>query len=188
MDNNRYKVIIGIISIAIPLVVAILLFLPGKEQVEEDGWIYFLPHLNGIINSATCILLIAGFSFIKSGRKDLHKTAMVSAFVLGTIFLVSYITYHANAGSTVYGDLNGDGVLSEVERNSAGFLRTLYLILLLTHIVLAAIVVPFVLLAFYFALTEKFDRHKRIVKFTLPIWLYVSVSGVVVYLMISQYY
>jgi putative membrane protein len=187
MNSKNYKLVIIIASVAIPLAVALLLFAPNKVEVGST-WTSFLPHLNGIINSATSIVLIAGFIFIKNGNQEWHKTAMITAFSLGCIFLVSYIAYHATSPSTVFGDINHDGLLSDQEAEIIGSSRSLYLIILLSHIVLAAVVVPFVLFAFYYALTGKFDRHNNIVKFTFPIWLYVSISGVFVYLMISQYY
>lgn len=188
MNSKNQKIIIWIISVIVPLLVAVLIFFPAKEAASDESWTSFLPHLNGVINSATSLILIAGLYFIKNGNKEMHKTAMVSAFTLGCIFLVSYIVYHATAGSTIFGDIDHDGTLSELEAESIGASRTVYLILLLSHIVLAAIVVPFVLFAFYYALTGKFQQHRKIVKFTFPIWLFVSITGVIVYLMISPYY
>jgi putative membrane protein len=113
---------------------------------------------------------------------------MLVAFALGIIFLISYVIYHAAAPSTMYGDINGDGILSDAEMALLGSSRTVYLVILLSHIVLATIVVPFVLLAIYYGLADKVQKHRRIVRYTYPIWLYVSISGVVVYLMISRYY
>ncbi len=113
---------------------------------------------------------------------------MTTAFFLGILFLISYILYHSTTSSTIFGDVNRDGILDEAETVLAGGMRSIYLLILLSHILLAIIVVPLVLFAFYFALTDKFDKHKKIVRFTLPIWLYVSVSGVAVYLLIRPYY
>lgn len=187
MNLKNYKVVIVFVSVVIPLAVALLLFAPNKVE-GGSTWTSFLPHLNGIINSATSIVLIAGIVFIKNGNQEWHKTAMITAFSLGCIFLVSYLAYHATSPSTVFGDTNHDGTLSDLEAEDVSSSRGLYIIILLSHIVMAAVVVPFVLFAFYYALAGKFDRHKKIVKFTFPIWLYVSISGVIVYLMISQYY
>lgn len=185
--DNKYLTLIGILSVAIPLAVALLLFSPTKLSLE-GGWVDFLPHLNGMINSATSLALIAGFIFIKQKKIQYHKTAMMIAFILGALFLVSYVIYHSSAESTVFGDSNGNGILEESEAISIGNMRAVYLVILITHIILAAVVVPFVLLALYYALTDKINKHKKIVRFTFPIWLYVSVTGVIVYLMISQYY
>jgi len=185
--KKKYQIWIVVISILIPLVVALLLFMP-KQTVTEGGWIYFLPHINAVINSITSILLVWGFILIKKNHRRQHKNAMIAAFVLGTLFLVSYVTYHASAPSTKFGDLNGDGVLAAAELTRIGIWRYVYLAVLLSHILLAIIVVPFVLLAMYHALVSNFEKHKKVTRFAFPIWLYVSVSGVIVYLMISPYY
>lgn len=185
--DNKYLWIIWILSISIPLFIAILFFIPTETGLQND-WVSYIPHVNGFLNSVTAIVLICGFFFIKKGRIDYHKLCMLTAFALGSLFLILYVIYHSSAPSTVFGDLDGNGVLEEAERTLLGGIRTGYLVILLSHILLAIIVVPFVLLALFYALTGKFDKHKRIVKYTLPIWLYVSISGVVVYLMISPYY
>lgn len=186
-DKKRSYILIGALSILIPLSIALLFFMPSNLQ-EKSGWISALPHLNGFLNSTTAIVLVLGFVFIKKKQVTYHKTAMIFAFILGTLFLISYVTYHAAAPSTVFGDVNGDGLLSATEEAEAGVSRTVYLIILLSHILLSVVVVPFVLLAFYYALTKRFEKHRKIVQFTLPIWLYVSISGVLVYWMISPYY
>lgn len=186
-NEGSYLKIIWVLSILIPIVIAILMYTPSKFSVES-GWVSFLPHLNGILNSATTVALIAGYFFIRQKQVAYHKVCMLVAFSLGSLFLVSYVVYHASAPSTIFGDTNGNGILEELEAMSLGNLRVLYLIILLSHILLAIIVVPFVLFALYYAINKKFEKHKKIVKYTLPIWLYVSVTGVIVYLMISPYY
>ncbi len=186
-NDMKYQAMIIALSVIIPLAVAFLLFMPEKLTVAGD-WVTFLPHMNGVINSVTSIFLIAGFFFIRFRNIQLHKTAMSSAFILGALFLVSYVIYHAASESTVYGDINGNGVLELEEADRIGPMRNIYLAILITHILLAIIVVPFVLFAFYYALTQKFDKHKKTARITLPVWLYVSISGVIVYLLISPYY
>ncbi|MGB3588477.1 MAG: DUF420 domain-containing protein [Tunicatimonas sp.] len=186
-QDNRYLIIIGVLSVAIPLVVALLLFSSAKVSVAGD-WVYFLPHLNAALNSATSIALIAGLIFIKQQKIAYHRLAMLVAFTLGAIFLISYVIYHGSADSTKFGDVDNNGVVSATELAELGVMRTIYLIILLSHIGLAIIVVPLVLLALYYAISEKIDKHRKIVKFAYPVWLYVSVTGVVVYLMISPYY
>lgn len=170
---KRSYITIIILSILIPVAVGILLFKPAKE-VEEAAWVSWFPAVNAVINSATSLLLITGFYFIKNKMIKLHRISMMSAFVLGSLFLVSYVIYHSMADSTSFG--------------GEGWIRPVYYFLLLSHILLAIVVVPFVLFAFYFALTNRIEKHKKIVKWTFPIWLYVSVTGVLVYLMISPYY
>jgi len=172
-QNNKFLAIIAVLSVAIPIVVAILLFIPQTGKLGDLD-VSFLPHLNGILNSATAICLIVGFFFIRNKNENAHRAMMMSAFVLSSIFLVSYVIYHYQAPPTSFG---GEGII-----------RPVYYFLLVTHIILAAVVVPFVLLAFYYALSKQISKHKKIVKYTFPIWLYVAVTGVLVYLMISPYY
>ncbi|WP_258105095.1 DUF420 domain-containing protein [Marinoscillum sp. MHG1-6] len=186
-ENKVYLRIIIAISIAIPLVVAILLYSPLDLGLSGD-WIKALPKLNALLNSTTSVLLILALIAIRKRKVSLHKKLMLSCLVLGTLFLVSYVVYHSNSTSVIFGDSNKDGILSADELLKVGALRTIYVFTLLSHIGLSFVVVPFVLLAFYFALTDQITRHKKIVKFTFPVWLYVSVTGVIVYLLISPYY
>lgn len=185
--KGKYTLTILVISVIIPLAVAILLLMPEKINTQGE-WVKILPHLNGLINSLTAGLLLIGFIFIKSGKIKQHKISMLSAFTLGVIFLISYLIYHSTSDSTVFGDLNGNGNLEFNESSEIGGLRYIYLVILASHILLAIVVVPFVLFSIYYALTSRFDMHKKIVRYTLPVWLYVSITGVVVYLMISPYY
>ena len=113
---------------------------------------------------------------------------MLTAIALSVVFLVSYIAHHLLAGETKFGDLNHDGILSDIEKSEAGSLRIVYYILLATHIPLAAIILPFILFTAYRALTGDYEKHKRLVRITWPVWLYVALSGVMVYLLISPYY
>lgn len=172
LEKNKSMLWIRIFSIAIPLAVAVLLSLPTKLSLGE--WVYTLPHAIGIVNTLTSLCLIVAFVAVKRGNIKLHQQMNSSAFVLGALFLVMYVLYHASAESTAYGGEGG--------------LRYVYYVLLISHILLSIGVVPLVLLAFFYALNGMIEKHKRIVKYTFPIWLYVSVTGVAVYLMISPYY
>ena len=176
MDENSkiFKRIFVLISILIPMVVAVLLFLPKGDTSAVSPWIFTLPFYNAIINTLTAILLMSGFYFVKNGKVNSHKVCMISAFILGSLFLIFYVIYHSNAPSTKFG---GEGII-----------RYVYFFFLLSHILLAFIVVPLVLSAIYFAVSQKIEKHKKIVKFTFPVWLYVSITGVIVFLMISPYY
>jgi putative membrane protein len=165
--------LITVISVAVPVVVAVLLFMPSKINVASE-WVFFLPHLNAVINTAASIALILGVIFIKKGNVSYHNASMTSAFGLGAIFLVSYVIYHATAESTTYG--------------GEGWIRSVYYFILITHIILAAVALFPILLAYYYGYTDQRVKHRKVVKFAYPIWLYVTVSGVVVYLMISPYY
>lgn len=186
-QENKYLVIIWILSIVVPLAVAVLLFMPYRLKLGSN-WVNLLPHLNAMLNTTTAVALLTGFVFIKNKKVAYHRYAMSIAFSLGTLFLISYILYHSAAPNTVFGDINGNNILEEEEVLQVGMARTVYLVILLSHILLAAIVVPLVLLAVYYALSNKITRHKKIVKYTFPIWMFVSVSGVIVYLLISPYY
>ncbi|MBD0402137.1 DUF420 domain-containing protein [Flammeovirga sp. EKP202] len=186
-NDKLPMIVIGVVSVLIPIVVALLLFIPQTGKLGDLD-VSFLPHLNAVINFSCAVVLLLGAYFAKKRKLELHKLMMYIAFTLGAIFLVSYVIYHFQGGHTVFGDLNGDGILSESEKAEAGSLRTIYIVILLSHIVLSAVVVPFVLLAIYFAISKRLDAHRKIVKWTFPIWEYVAVTGVIVYLLISPYY
>ena len=177
--------IIVIISLAVPGLVAVLFLTP--EKLELGTFVYRLPHLHAVINSLTSLILIFAFITIKIGLVNWHRGLMTSAIVMGTLFLVSYVTYHSSVDSVVFGDLDGNGKLDAYEDKLADS-RGTYLILLLSHILLSLVAMPLVLLSFYHALRSNFDRHKRLVKFAYPVWLYVSISGVLVYWMMRPYY
>jgi putative membrane protein len=185
--NKKYLGIIAVVGVLIPVVVALLLFIPQTGKLGDVD-VSFLPHFNGVLNSLTAVSLFFGYRAIKSGNREAHKKFMFSAFMLSSVFLVSYVIYHFQAPPTLFGDTDHNGAVDAAEKAAAGGIRTFYLVLLASHIVLAAIIVPMVLTTIYFAVTEQFDRHKKIAKFTYPTWLYVSVTGVICYLMISQYY
>mgnify|MGYP001026031874 CR=1 FL=1 len=172
LQKEKSMVWIRIFSIAIPLAVAILLSLPTKLSLGD--WVYNLPHAIGVVNTLTAICLVIALVAVKKKNIILHKQMNSAAFILGALFLVLYVLYHASAESTPYG---GEGTIKYV-----------YYGLLISHILLSIGVVPLVLLAFFYALNDKIQKHKKIVKYTFPIWLYVSVTGVAVYLMISPYY
>ncbi|MDX5348270.1 MAG: DUF420 domain-containing protein [Hymenobacteraceae bacterium] len=172
-NDTKYLVVIAILSVLIPVAVAFLLFMPQTGKLGDVD-VSFLPKLHAVLNSLTAIALVAGYFFIKSNNRRYHKFAMVTAVVVSSFFLVSYVTYHFQAAPTAYG---GDGPL-----------RTIYYFVLLTHIVLAAVIVPLVLLSVYFAYSQQYAKHRRISRWTFPLWLYVAVTGVLVYILISPYY
>jgi putative membrane protein len=185
-NDKKAKIIIWAVSIVVFLAVAFL----AKVKIEANlGFdVHLFAQLNAIINSAVAFLLILGLFSAKQKKYLLHKKIMVAAILLSVLFLVSYIGHHLFAGETKFGDLNHDGLISAEEKQSAGGIRYFYYILLLTHIPLAAIVLPFVLFTAYRALIGEYGKHKKLTRITWPLWFYVAVSGVVVYLMISPYY
>lgn len=170
--SRKYDNLIKVLSFAIPVVVALLFGI--RQKVDLGTWTKILPHLNGLLNSLTAVFLALGFLAIKTSKPALHKRMMTIAFSLGSLFLVSYVLYHFTNQNTSFG---GEGAV-----------KIVYYVLLISHVVLAGVVVPFVLYALYYAWTGQFVKHVKVVKWTFPIWMYVSVTGVFVYLMISPYY
>lgn len=168
-NKDPYRKLIIALSIVLPLAVAILF------GVKIPGYDFsFLPPIYATINGITAVLLIAAVIAIKNKKRVVHETLIKICIGLSAVFLVMYLIYHMTSDSTAYG--------------GEGWLRNVYFFVLITHIVLSIVVVPFVLFTFSRALSGDFERHKALAKFTFPIWLYVAVTGVIVYLMISPYY
>jgi putative membrane protein len=170
MANNKYGIWIKIVSVLIPVVVAILFTvrIPNVEPLS------FLPPIYASINALTALLLVLALRAIKSGKRLLHERLMKVCIGLSLIFLVMYIAYHMTSDPTPFG---GEGLIAY-----------LYYSILISHIILSIILIPLVLTSYVRAIQSQFDPHKKIAKITFPIWLYVAVTGVVVYLMISPYY
>lgn len=171
-SDRKAMLVANILSVAIPLVVALLLGIPTK--IDLGSWTKQLPHLIGAINVVTSSVLVIGWLAIRSGNVALHRSAMLTAFGLGAGFLVCYVLYHLTNPSTKFG---GEGAI-----------RGVYYFVLLSHILLSLVVLPLVLRALWYALLGRFDLHRRVAKLAYPIWLYVSVTGVIAYWMISPYY
>src|SRR6266496_4634505 len=150
--------------------------------------VHVFAKANAVINSMVGLLLLCGLIAVKAKRYFLHKRIMLTSMFLSVLFLISYICHHLFAGEARFGDINHDAILSSQEKANAGTGRFIYLFILGTHIPLAGLVLPLILFAAYRALIGEFDKHKRLVRFTWPIWFYVAVTGVIVYFMISPYY
>lgn len=177
MDNTiekKFRTPIIIVSILIPIVVAILFSVKLKDFGINVEPLSFLPPIYASINGITAVLLILAVRAIKNGNRSLHEKLMTSAIACSVIFLVMYVAYHMTSESTKFG---GEGLI-----------RYVYFFILLTHIALSVIIIPLVLFTYVRALSQQFDRHKKLARITFPLWLYVAVTGVVVYLMISPYY
>ena len=187
-NDKQAKTLIIVFSIIVFAAVSILgrYNLAGKINLPFDVHIFAMA--NGIINGTVAILLLAGLLSVKQRNYQLHKRIMLTAMLLSVLFLVSYICHHLFAGETVYGETDGIKGLSDAELAAAGSRRTYYLIILATHIPLAGLGLPFILFAAYRALTGEYEKHKKIVRIIWPVWFYVAITGVVVYLMISPYY
>jgi putative membrane protein len=185
-NDAKARVLIWIVSILVFIAVAALSRYKWNVNPGFDPHVF--ATVNAVLNSLVAILLLAGLLMVKRGNYLLHKRIMLTAIGLSVIFLLSYIAHHLLAGETRYGDMDHDGIVSEAEKLNAGRFRILYYILLLTHIPLASIILPFILFTAYRALIGEYAQHKKLVRFTWPVWFYVAVSGVIVYWMISPYY
>ena len=187
-NDKKAKWLITVFSIVVFAAVSIL----GKYNLAGKNILPFNVHVfalaNAIINSFVTVLLIAGLITVKNKNYLLHKRIMLFAMVLSILFLVSYICHHLFAGEAVYGETDGVAGLSDAEKAAAGSMRTVYLAILITHIPLAGLAMPFILFAAYRALTGDYEKHKKLVRIIFPVWLYVAITGVIVYFMINPYY
>ena len=188
MNDKVIFRVVAALSIFVFLVVVILNRKVIPAPATLPSFTYFLPRFNAMINGTCSLLLLLSLYFIKRKNIRMHKRINLLTFFLSSAFLVSYILFHYLAPETRYGDLNHDGALSSTEISDAGNTRYVYYVILISHIVLAAAVLPLVLLSFYRGLQLQVEKHKKLVKWSYPIWLYVTLTGVVVYLMISPYY
>ena len=185
-NDNLARLLIGVVSFVIFTAIVLLSKIKIEANLGFDVHIFAL--INALINSFVSVLLIAGLIAVKRRHYILHKKIMLGAIILSTLFLVSYICHHLFAGETRFGDINHDGLVSDTEKSAAGSLRIFYYIILGTHIPLAGIILPFILFTAYRGLIAEFPRHKKMARITWPVWLYVSVTGVLVYILISPYY
>lgn len=172
--DQKYKTLIILVSIVIPIVVALLFTVKLKDFGFDVEPLTFLPPIYATINGLTAVILVLGVNAIKNGNQKRHQQLMTTAIAFSLLFLVMYVAYHMTADSTPFG---GEGTI-----------RYVYFFILVSHIVLSIAVIPLVLITYVRALAQKFDRHRKIARITFPIWLYVAITGVIVYLMISPYY
>ena len=185
-NDKRARMIIWVLSIIVFCGIAFLTSVKLHVKLDFDPHIF--ATFNAIANSCVAILLVAGLWAATSGKYTLHNKIMLTAIFLSVLFLVSYVCHHLLTGETKFGDLNHNGILSPDEKQVAGSLRYIYYFILITHIPLAGIILPFILFTSYRALSGEYEKHKRLARITWPIWFYVAVSGVAVYLLISPYY
>jgi putative membrane protein len=172
--ETKFKTPIIFVSILIPIVVAILFSVKLQDFGVNMEPLSFLPPMYASINGLTAILLVSAVIAIKKGNKKRHERLMTAAIACSVIFLIMYVAYHITSEATKFG--------------GEGFIRYVYFFLLITHILLSIIIIPLVLFTYVRALSQSFDRHKKLAKITFPLWLYVAVTGVIVYLMIAPYY
>ena len=188
LSEKKVKIIIYSTTIAVCALVVVLnqKWIPHPDSFPH--FIYSLPKLNAFLNGSCSILLLFSLWAIKNKKIERHKKLNISAFILSVLFILSYVTAHYFIPDTKFGDLNHDEIMSPEESNIVSGIKPLYVIILLSHIFLAVAVLPMVLLSFYYGLTDQREKHKKLTRFSYPIWLYVTVTGVIVYLMIAPYY
>lgn len=172
--EKKYNKWIVVLSIAIPLVVALLFGVNLRKLGYDVKPLSFLPPIYASINALTAVVLVIAVIAIKNGKRKLHENLMKFAISLSVLFLGMYVAYHMTSDSTKFG---GEGTI-----------KYIYYFILITHICLSVIIIPFVLVTYVRALAARFDKHRKIARITFPMWLYVAVTGVIVYLMISPYY
>ena len=186
--DKKYKKAIVVLSITIPLAVAILFGVNLRKLGFNVEPMTFLPPIYATINALTAFTLIGAVMTIKQGNRKAHEIMMKFAIMLSVLFLGLYVTYHMTSDSTIYGDINHDGILQSAEAANLGFSKYVYYFILITHIILSIGIIPLVLITFVRALLGKFEEHKRMARYAFPLWLYVALTGVVVYFMISPFY
>lgn len=169
-------------------VVLLLVGVMRRVKIPSPVDFGFLPPVHATLNAVTALLLVGALVAIKRRRVDLHRNLIVASLGASTLFLLSYVAYHFTKTEVLFGDADHDGVLSAAERLAVAGVRPLYLALLASHIVLAAAVLPFVLMTFTRAYTKQFARHKAMARWVFPLWLYVAVTGPACYLMLRPYY
>ena len=173
-DSTFIPIIISL-SIIIPIAVALLMLFPDVFHIESENYDFSsLPFFHAILNGSTAVLLLTGFILIKNKKTNAHKLSMISAFVLSSVFLISYVTSKLTNDPVPFG--------------GEGFIRITYFFVLITHIILSVAVLPLALFSIYRGITGEFDKHKKIVKWTFPIWMYVAITGVMVYIFMTPYY
>jgi putative membrane protein len=175
-NDKKVRNFVLTVSIAVPLLVVLMYVIPPMESLsaETKQKLYLLPRLNAILNGTAFVLLLLALGAIKKKNIDLHKKLVTVTLLLSALFLVSYSVFHITTPSTSFG---GEGTI-----------RYVYLFILLTHIVLSAVIIPFVLFTYARGLAMKVEKHKKLARITFPMWLYICLTGVIVYLMIQPYY
>ena len=185
-NEKKARNIIWLFSIVI--FIAVVLLSRVKLNINPGFDVHVFARINANINTIVAILLVVGLFAVKSKRYLLHKKIMLTAMFFSVLFLISYICHHLLSAQTRFGDINHDGLVDATELAAVGSSRSIYYILLGTHIPLAGIILPFILYSAYRALTGDFQKHKKLVRITWPVWFYVAVSGVIIYWMIRPYY
>jgi putative membrane protein len=186
LNDKFFSRLIWIVTAIVLVVVIVLKLVPPPQN--KPAFIYLLPHIIGGINGTCAVLLVLSLIFIKNKNVQAHKITNVITFMLSAVFLIFYILFHLYEKDTKFGDVDHNGILSAAELAAVGTARYIYFFILITHILLAIVVLPLILISFLRGFSMQIERHKKIVRYAYPVWLYVAVSGVIVYLMISPFY
>ena len=186
--EKTLKILVWVFSAVVLLLVGLMRRPEFKIPIPETWDLTFLPAVNATLNALTAVALVFSLVYIKRGKVVAHRNANATALGLSVLFLLCYVAYHFTTPETIYGDLDGNGMLSASELTAVGGMRNIYLVILLTHIVLAGALLPFILLTTVRALVGKYAAHKKLSRIVWPLWFYVAVTGPVVYLMLRQYY
>ena len=183
---KKLNLLVWIISAAVLGLVVMMQKI--KIPLPEGADLSSLPGFHALLNSMAAVFLVLAIRAIKKGKVILHQKMIYAAFICSLVFLLSYVTYHITTPATLFGDANKDGVLSSAEREAVSGTRPYYLFILISHIGLAALSFPFILRTFVHAFTNQFEKHRKLSKKVFPVWLYVAVTGPVVYFFLQPYY
>lgn len=188
VSEKKFKTFTWIFTAIVFLLVLMIKAPNFPKPGKTPEWIYILPLFHAILNGSCFFILIASFLSIRKKNIELHRKLNTAAMILSFIFLISYVIFHTLAPETLYGDLNKNHILETEELNRIVFPRSIYLFILFTHILLAAVTLPFILLAFYYGIKGNVTKHRSITRKVYPLWLYVTLSGVIVYILIRPFY
>lgn len=182
------KMNIGAAVISMLVLVLVGLMRRPEYKIQTDIDFSFLPPLHSFFNALVAVALIAALYFIKQKNVTAHRNAIYTALTFSALFLLSYVVYHFTSTEIRFGDINHDGVVDAAEKAEVGGKRTVYLLLLISHVTLAGLILPFIFLTFNRAFTNQFDRHKKMARWVFPLWLYVAITGPICYFMLMPYY
>ena len=182
------KLNVGAIVVSVAVLSLVMLMRRVKIPLPDGMSFDFLPPIHATLNALAAVALAFALYFIKNKQVEKHRKAIMTAMVLSVLFLLSYVAYHFTSNEVIFGDSNGDGIVDAIELAAVGGMRTFYLILLISHIILAAVIFPFILFTFIRGYTAQYERHKKMARWVFPIWFYVAVTGPICYLMLKPYY